>query len=223
MLPGVAVEAQATNLDAIAREHDTPPAFAGEAVEQFGRRCVGGYNPTAVRAAAIGSPEPKQVFHLVSLYRLAEETVYTGKPSRGNGACHAQAVLFQPGLMLHALRRSCSVGYMTTEMAFGADGEQFAALTNLMYAVRHGYAGDAEECGDILYRHEGPDVDDDSRTLARVLMAYFGIRFEGKQPVHAPASGCRFADEAGNCDFHDVRHANALVDEVASEMRPEES
>jgi hypothetical protein len=99
------------------------------------------------------------------------------------------------------------------------DAAQFAALTNLMFAIRTGHATSPAECGDILYRHAMPDVDDDTRMLARVIVAYFGYRFDdGGQPVHQPGSGCRFADPDGTCDFHDVRHANAGLDEITAEM-----
>jgi hypothetical protein len=100
------------------------------------------------------------------------------------------------------------------------DSEQFAALCNLFHTIccdkLHLSPADL---GDVLYYRGNPVVCDESRNAARAVMAYLGLRFAGGQPRHEPGSGCRFADEHGNCDFHDVRHANALVDEMESLMR----
>jgi hypothetical protein len=100
------------------------------------------------------------------------------------------------------------------------DDEQFAALCNLFHTI----SCDKQELtpaeiGDVLYYRANPVVCDESRPAARAVMAYLGLRFAGGQPRHEPGSGCRFADEQGNCDFHDMRHANALVDEMESMMR----
>ena len=101
------------------------------------------------------------------------------------------------------------------------DDDKFAALCNLFHTI----SCDKQELtpaeiGDILYYRGNPVVCDESRTTARAVMAYLGLRFAGEgQPRHEPGSGCRFADEHGNCDFHDIRHANALVDEMESMMR----
>ena len=62
-------------------------------------------------------------------------------------------------------------------------------------------------------------VCDESRDTARAVLAFLNLRFEGSQPAHEPGSGCKFADEQGNCDFHDIRHANALVDQMENLMR----
>ena len=100
------------------------------------------------------------------------------------------------------------------------DGEQFAALCNLFHTT-HCEQDDLTpaEAGDVLYYGGNRTVCDHSRTVARAVMAYLGLRFAGGQPRHEPGSGCRFADEQGNCDFHDVGHANALVDEMENMMR----
>lgn len=100
------------------------------------------------------------------------------------------------------------------------DSAQFAALCNLFHLIRC----DKEELtpaevGDVLYYRGNPVVCDESRDLARAILAYLGLRFAGSQPVHEPGSGCRFSDEDGNCDFHDVRHANTLVDQMENMMR----
>jgi hypothetical protein len=100
------------------------------------------------------------------------------------------------------------------------DDEQFAALCNLFHTT----CCDKEnltpaEIGDVLYYRGNPVVCDESRDLARAVMAYLGLRFAGSQPQHEPGSGCRFADKEGNCDFHDVRHGDALVDDMDSLMR----
>jgi hypothetical protein len=98
--------------------------------------------------------------------------------------------------------------------------EQFAALCNLFHTACCEHAElTLAQIGDILYYHAYPVVCDHSRNAARAVMAYLGLRFAGGQPRHKPGSGCRFADAAGNCDFHDVRHANELVDQVEAEMR----
>lgn len=100
------------------------------------------------------------------------------------------------------------------------DDDEFAALCNLFHTI----CCEKQELtpakiGDILYYRGNPMVCDDSRAVARAVMAYLGLRFAGAQPRHEPGNGCRFADEHGNCDFHDIRHANALVDEMESMMR----
>jgi hypothetical protein len=100
-------------------------------------------------------------------------------------------------------------------------GEQFAALCNLLHTT-HCEERDLTpaEAGDILYYGGNRTVCDHSRTAARAIMAYLGLRFPGeRQPVHKPGSGCKFADPDGNCDFHDGSHANALIDEVEAMMR----
>jgi hypothetical protein len=99
--------------------------------------------------------------------------------------------------------------------------DQFAALCNLMHTVICEKQGnlDPAEIGDILYYGANRTVCDESRTMARAILAYLGLRFAGQQPVHEPGSGCRFADPDGNCEFHDVSVANALVDEIEAQMR----
>ena len=101
------------------------------------------------------------------------------------------------------------------------DSDKFAALCNLFHTIScEKRELTPAEIGDILYYEGNPMVCDDSRTLARAVMAYLGLRFRPyPQPRHKPGSGCRFADEHGNCDFHDIRHANALVDEMENLMR----
>ena len=100
------------------------------------------------------------------------------------------------------------------------DDEQFAALCNLFHTIACEKAElSAAEIGDVLYYRGNPMVCDESRTVARAVMAYLGLRFAGGQPRHEPGSGCRFADEQGNCDLHDIRHADELVDEIEMEMR----
>jgi hypothetical protein len=104
------------------------------------------------------------------------------------------------------------------------DEHQFAALTNFMWSVLADSAATPERCGDILYRHANPMVDDESRMLARVLMAYLGLRFDDPGlPRHEPGSGCVFAQPDGTCEYHAISHANAIVDEVAAEMRPQDT
>ena len=100
------------------------------------------------------------------------------------------------------------------------DGELFAPLCNLFHTIIcEQQELTPAEIGDILYYRGNPVVCDDSRNLARAVLAYLGLRFAGGQPVHEPGSGCKFSDEQGNCDFHDIRHANALVDEMENLMR----
>jgi hypothetical protein len=100
------------------------------------------------------------------------------------------------------------------------DADQFAALTNLLHVIGcWATLVDPEEAGDILYRDASPLVCDDCRMAARAILVYLGIRFAANQPVHEPGSGCRFAAEDGTCDFHDARHANANLDELADLMR----
>jgi hypothetical protein len=97
--------------------------------------------------------------------------------------------------------------------------EEFAALCNLFHAVSCDKAElTPAEIGDIVYYHGCPMVCDESRTLARAVMAYLGLRFAEGQPRHKPGSGCRFADEQGNCEFHDNRFANEIVNEVKAAM-----
>lgn len=99
------------------------------------------------------------------------------------------------------------------------DGEQFAALCNLFHAISCDKASlTIPEIGDIVYYRACPMVCDESRTLARAVMAYLGLRFAEVQPVHEPGTGCRFADELGNCEFHDQRSANEIVNEVKAAM-----
>jgi hypothetical protein len=108
---------------------------------------------------------------------------------------------------------------ITTRRGTINDGE-FAALCNLFHTIScEEQELTPAEIGDILYYRANPVVCDNSRTAARAVMAYLGLRFAGGQPWHEPGSGCRFADENGNCDFHDIRHANALVDETEDAMR----
>lgn len=110
---------------------------------------------------------------------------------------------------------------MTTITPRGTvNDEEFAALCNLFHAI----ICDKQELtpaemGDILYYHGYPVVCDESRDAARAVVAFLGLRFAGSQPVHEPGRGCKFSDEQGNCDFHDVRHANALVDDMENAMR----
>lgn len=75
---------------------------------------------------------------------------------------------------------------------------QFAALCNLLHTT-HCEQQDLSpaEIGDILYCGGNRNVCDHSRTAARAIMAYLGLRFAGSQPAHEPGSGCRFADPAG--------------------------
>lgn len=99
--------------------------------------------------------------------------------------------------------------------------EQFAALCNLFHTT-HCERADLSpaEMGDVLYYGANRTVCDESRTIARVVMAYLGLRFASEgQPAHKPGTGCRFADADGNCDFHDIRHANGLVDDIENLMR----
>ena len=58
------------------------------------------------------------------------------------------------------------------------DAEQFAALCNLFHTT-HCEDTDltAAQAGDILYFRANPMVCDHSRTMARVVLAYLGIRF----------------------------------------------
>jgi hypothetical protein len=98
-------------------------------------------------------------------------------------------------------------------------GDEFAALCNLFHVPSCDKADlTPGQAGDVVYFRAMPVVCDESRMLARALMAYLGLRFAGGQPVHEPGSGCRFADEQGNCEFHDMRFANTLVDEVRAAM-----
>ena len=98
------------------------------------------------------------------------------------------------------------------------DGE-FAALCNLFHVIScDKQALSAGEIGDIVYYDANPVVCDESRTLARAVMAFLGLRFAGGQPRHQPGSGCRFADEQGNCEFHDTRFADEIVNEVKAAM-----
>lgn len=99
-----------------------------------------------------------------------------------------------------------------------AEASWFAALTNLMYAVAADAARSPAECGGILYRHAMPLVDDESRMRARVIMAWLDLRFTETQPIHEPGSGCRFADPAGNCEFHATGPTNELLDRIAGEL-----
>lgn len=100
------------------------------------------------------------------------------------------------------------------------DAEQFGALCNLFHLLSCEKAGTltTEQVGDIVYYHAYPVVCDESRTLARAVMACLGLRFAEYQPVHEPGSGCRFADELGNCEFHDQRSANEIVNETKAAM-----
>lgn len=85
------------------------------------------------------------------------------------------------------------------------DNGQFAALCNLFHTISCETAElTPAEIGDILYYRGNPMVCDNSRNIARAVMAYLGLRFAGGH---------------GNCDFHDIRHANALVDEMENLMR----
>ena len=99
------------------------------------------------------------------------------------------------------------------------DADEFAALCNLFH-VTHCDQHDPtpQEAGDVLYFGAMPVVCDHSRLMARAVMAYLGLRFAEGQPVHRPGSGCRFADELGNCEFHDRRSANELVNEAKAAM-----
>lgn len=99
------------------------------------------------------------------------------------------------------------------------DDDEFAALCNLFHVLACDKADlTPGQVGDIVYYRAMPVVCDESRTLARAVMAYLGLRFAGEQPRHKPGSGCRFADEQGNCEFHDLRFANTLVDEAKAAM-----
>lgn len=100
------------------------------------------------------------------------------------------------------------------------DSAEFAALCNLFCATHCQHIDPtAEQAGDILYFHADPTVCDHSRLIARAVMAYLGLQFAEKdQPIHKAGSGCKFADEHGNCDFHDVRGANELVNEIRAAM-----
>ena len=100
------------------------------------------------------------------------------------------------------------------------DADEFAALCNLFHTTHcDEFDPTAEQIGDIVYHHANPMVCDHSRLIARAVMAYLGLRFADEgQPAHQPGSGCKFADEDGNCDFHDVRGANELVNEVRAAM-----
>ncbi len=100
--------------------------------------------------------------------------------------------------------------------------EQFAALCNLFHTTQceQDHLLSPAEIGDVLYYGANRTVCDESRLTARAVMAYLGLRFASEgQPVHKPGNGCKFADADGNCDFHDIRHANGLVDEIEAEMR----
>ena len=101
------------------------------------------------------------------------------------------------------------------------DDDKFAGLCSLFHTI---ICDQREltpaEIGDILYYRANAVVCNESRDAARAVMAYLGLRFAGGgQPRHKPGSGCRFADEHGNCDFHDIRHADALVDHMENLMR----
>jgi hypothetical protein len=96
---------------------------------------------------------------------------------------------------------------------------EFAALCNLFHVLSCDKQDlTAGQVGDIVYHDAAMVVCDESRMLARALMAYLGLRFAEGQPRHAPGSRCRFADELGNCEFHDLRFANTLVGEVRAAM-----
>lgn len=74
--------------------------------------------------------------------------------------------------------------------------EQFAALCNLFHTIICEKAElSPAEIGDIVYYGANRVVCDESRDMARAVMAYLGLRFAGGQPRHEPGSGCRFADE----------------------------
>jgi hypothetical protein len=65
------------------------------------------------------------------------------------------------------------------------DAEQFAALCNLLHTAHCEQADlTAGEAGDIMYFRANPMVCDESRNLARIVLAYLGIR-----------TGIREADE----------------------------
>jgi hypothetical protein len=107
----------------------------------------------------------------------------------------------------------------TTTLRGTIDSGEFAALCNLFCATHCQHLDPTPaQAGDILYFHADPMVCDHSRLIARAVMAYLGLRFAGSQPRHEPGSGCRYADPDGNCDFHDVRGADELVNEVHAAM-----
>lgn len=108
---------------------------------------------------------------------------------------------------------------ISTEIRGTISDEEFGSLCHLFHALSCDKATlGAAEVGDLVYYRASPMVCDESRTLARAVMAYLGLRFAEDQPRHRPGSGCRFADEQGNCEFHDNRFANTLVDEVKAAM-----
>jgi hypothetical protein len=65
----------------------------------------------------------------------------------------------------------------TTTQRGTIDAEQFAALCNLFHAT-HCEEADltAGEAGDIMYYRANPMVCDHSRMIARIVLAYLGIR-----------------------------------------------
>jgi hypothetical protein len=75
--------------------------------------------------------------------------------------------------------------------------DQFTALCNLLEAVLTWDEGPTIlDCANLLYHDDdGQMTSDDSQLLARVIMAYLGLRFADDQPV-----------------------ANALVEEVRTEI-----
>lgn len=57
------------------------------------------------------------------------------------------------------------------------DASQFAALCNLFHTVHCEQDPlTAEQAGDVMYHHANPMVCDESRLIARAVLAYLGIR-----------------------------------------------
>jgi hypothetical protein len=58
------------------------------------------------------------------------------------------------------------------------DADHFAALCNLLCLVQCDSAGDltAGQIGDVLYFHANPMVCDQSRLMARAVLAFLGFR-----------------------------------------------
>jgi hypothetical protein len=58
------------------------------------------------------------------------------------------------------------------------DADQFAALCNLLCLVQCDSANDltAEQIGDVLYFRANPVVCDQSRLMARAVLAFLGLR-----------------------------------------------
>ena len=65
----------------------------------------------------------------------------------------------------------------TTTQRGTVDAGQFGALCNLFCATHcQDLDPTAEQAGDIMYFHADPMVCDHSRTMARAVLAYLGIR-----------------------------------------------